>query len=347
MAAPQERNSPQGPVHVATQVIKRMDVPMYAYGLGTAQALVAAAVRSQVDGRIDAVHFTEGSTVAQGDPLATLDLRPFNIAIDQAKATLAKDLAQCRNAALNRDRNATLAGQSLVSKSAVSDAQALVNQSAAGVAADRAALAAAQLQLDYAHIVAPIAGRTGIRGIDPGNLVRAGDGNAVVVIAQTDPIAVIATLPEDTLQQLRAAMAQGPLVAQAVAKDGEHVEATGTVLLIDNTIDAASGSLRTKSLFANPNDVLWPGKFVRSRFLLQTLRNQVVVPEQCVQHGPDGDFVYLVDGGNHALVRPVRTSQTTQLGTPIVSGLTDGDRIVVEGQHRLHAGSLVAWDAAP
>jgi multidrug efflux system membrane fusion protein len=340
-------HGPEGVVRVAAAVVAEQDVPLYLYGLGTAQALVTARVRSQVDGRIEAVHFVEGSTVRQGDPLVTLDVRPFTIALRQAEATLARDLALLRNSKLNRDRDRALLGQQLIAKGTVTDAEALADEGEATVAADRAAVANAKLQLEYAQIRAPISGRTGVRLLDRGNLVRAGDTNALVVITQMDPIAVLSTVAESQLPRLQRALRAGPVTVEAVSQDGQEVWAKGKLALIDNAIDTATGTLKLKSLFDNDDHNLWPGQFVRTRFVIDVLQKALVVPEEALLHGDSGDFVYVLDAQNKAQVRPVQVGERAGHVVQIPSGLKSGERVVTEGQLRLRAGTKVSLGDAP
>lgn len=327
---------------VSTVVVRPKDVPQYVTAMGTAQALVTARVHSQVDGRIDKVHFQEGAMVAEGEALMDLDTRPFTIALAQAEANLARDMALLRNSRLNRNRDRTLLAQALIAQGTVTDAEALAKEAEATVAADKAAVAQAQLQLDYAHIKAPIAGRTGVRLLDRGNLVRAGDANALVVITQVNPIAIISTVAAQQLSVLQRAMAQGPVLAQVMSPNGKVIDASGTLTLIDNQINVGTGTLTLKSTVSNGDQGLWPGQFVRSRFIVGMQHGALLVPDEAIMHADSGDFVYVV--------RPDKTVAATQVTqgakmagqTLIERGLKAHDEVVTEGQFRLHDGARVS-----
>lgn len=333
------------PTRVSTAVAEQKEVPVYLFGLGTAQGMFTARVHSQVDGRIKEVHFKEGETVREGQPLVSLDPRPFRIALQQADAALARDLALLRNNRLNRDRNRTLLAKDLIAQGTVTDAEALAAEGEATVESDRAAVASAKLQLEYAQVRAPIGGRTGVRLVDPGNLVHANDTNALVVIAQVDPISVVSTMAEQELPRLQQALLQGPVVAEALSQDGNQVWARGTLSVIDNAIDTTTGTLRLKSTFANPNNTLWPGQFVRTRFITQILPQALMVPQEAVLHGDEGDFVYVVGEDLHVRVRPVTTGVHATGDVQILSGLKASERVVIEGQFRLKDHAQVILDA--
>ncbi|HET6343814.1 MAG TPA: efflux RND transporter periplasmic adaptor subunit, partial [Myxococcota bacterium] len=324
----------------ATPVLQG-DVPVYLMGLGSVAAFYTVQVRSQVDGRVDRVLFREGQEVRRGDLLAQIDPRPYEIGLHQAQAALARDVAQLKNARLGLDRNKTLRERNLVAQQALDDAQSLVDQLEGVVLADQAQVDNANLQLTYTRITAPIDGRTGVRLIDPGNLVRAGDANGIVIIAQMDPIAVLFTLPEDHLPEVMDEMSRRELEVEALGRDGKVSYGRGTVTLVDNQINATTGTMRLKAVLANPRRVLWPNQFVKVRLHLRTLAGALTVPAAVVQRGPQGTFAYIIDADGRAAVRALEVLTIVGETAVIAAGLSAGERVVVEGQYQLRPGSPV------
>jgi membrane fusion protein, multidrug efflux system len=329
------------PVPVAVASVTQRDVPIYLEGLGTVVALATVTVKSQVDGRLDAVLFVEGQRVKKGEVIAQVDPRPFQAQVHQMAATLARDQAQLRNARLNLERYRDLRKQNLIAQQQVDDQQTQADQFAATVGIDQAQVETARLNLDYARIVSPIDGVTGIRQVDPGNLVHANDANGIVVITQLDPIAVLFTLPQDDLPRVSKAMAEGPLSVEALSRDGNLRLGTGKVLLIDNQITQTTATIRLKALFPNPENALWPNQFVKARLLLTTRAGALVVPTPAIQRGPKGTFVYVVGSGNTVAVRPVDLDSTEGPLALISKGLTPGEQVVVDGQNQIRPGSVV------
>jgi len=329
------------PVPVAVASVSQRDVPIYLEGLGTVVALATVTVKSQVDGRLDAVLFVEGQRVKKGEVIAQVDPRPFQAQLHQMEATLARDQAQLRNARLNLERYRDLRKQNLIAQQQVDDQQTQADQFAATVGIDQAQVETARLNLDYARIVSPIDGVTGIRQVDPGNLVHASDANGIVVITQLDPIAVLFTLPQDDLPRVSKALAQGPLSVEALSRDGNVKLGTGKVLLIDNQITQTTATIRLKAVFPNPDNALWPNQFVKARLLLTTRAGALVVPTPAIQRGPKGTFVYVVGPGNTVAVRPVELDSTEGALALISKGLTSGEQVVVDGQNQIRPGSLV------
>ena len=279
-----------------------------------------------------------------GDVLAQIDPRPFQAALDQAKAAKAKDEAQLENAKLDLNRFKNL--HDFATQQSVDTQTALVHQLEATVQGDQAAFDSAQVQLDYTTIKAPISGRTGIRLVDHGNIVHATDPNGLVVITQLQPISVIFTLPEHNLRAVSREMQAGPLQVYAQARsDGRRLD-EGTVALVDNQIDQTTGSIKLKATFPNENHALWPGQFVNIEVLLRTLQEAVTVPGTAVQRGPDGMYVYVVKPDSTVAMVPVIVGQMSQ-GTAVVEkGLDAGTKIVVAGQYRLAPGMRVVPDPA-
>lgn len=329
------------PIPVVTALADKADLPISLSGLGSVTAYYTATVKSRVDGRIDAVLFAEGQQVKRGQALLQIDPRPFAIALQSAEATLARDEATLRNNALNVARNTALLQKDLVAKQVVTDLQATVDQYEGTVMVDKAAVDSARLQLEWARITAPIDGRTGVRLVDPGNLVHASDANGLVVITQLDPIAVLFTLPEDDLPEVAVQMAKNPLTVEAYSRDGKLDLGHGKLVLIDNQINAGTGTMRLKAVFDNPNSTLWPNQFVRIDLHIKTLKDALFVPAAALQHGPHGDYVYVVDDKQTAHVTQVTLQSLEGDKAVLRAGLAPGAQVVVDGQYKLHEGAVV------
>ena len=327
---------------VTTAKVLRRDVPIYLDGLGSVVAFKTVTVRSQVDGRLDQVLFREGQAVRQGDLLARIDPRPFQNQLSQAQGALARDQAQLEAAKVNLDRYRKLAAQKLIAAQQADDQAALVGQLEGAVQVDRAAIGSARLNLDYALIRSPIDGVTGVRIVDPGNLVRAADVNGLVVITQLDPITVIFSLPQDDLPRVMQELSRGGLPVEAYSRDGAQKLATGQLALVDNQINAATATLRLKAVFPNPQRLLWPNQFVKARLLLTTRKDALVVPSTVPQRGPEGVFAYVVQEDQTVQQRPIDI-ELTQGDIALVSrGLNEGEEVVADGQSQLRPGSKVA-----
>jgi multidrug efflux system membrane fusion protein len=334
-------------VPVLTVDVVQRDVPVWREGLGSVAAFYTVTVKTQVDGRIDRVAFKEGQRVKKGDLLVQIDPRPFAIQLESAQAAMARDAANMKNAQLNADRYKTLSQQNLISVQQYTDQQASVDQLAATVASDKAMIDTARLNLDYARITTPIDGVTGVRLVDPGNVVHAADTTGLVIVTQLDPIALLFTLPEDDLGDITAAMAASkePLPVDAVSRDGDQALGRGKLSLIDNEINQATATIRLKAIFDNPQSALWPNQFVKARLRLSTRKNAITVPAAVVQHGPSGTFAYVVTGTGAtaaAEMRPIVVAATQGDVAVIQSGLTPGEQVVVEGQAQLRPGAKVA-----
>jgi multidrug efflux system membrane fusion protein len=329
-------------VPVQTAKAERRDVPVYLDGLGYATPLATVTVKTQVDGRLDSVKFKEGQKVKKGDVLAQVDPRPFIIALHTAEAALAKDDAQARNAQRDLQRYTNLVSQKLIPQQQVDTQQTTYDQAQASMASDRAQIENARLSLDYARVTSPIDGVTGVRLVDPGNIVHASDTGGIVVVTQLDPMAVVFTLPEDDLPEVSHELAGGPLVTEAYARDGEKKLATGHLQVIDNQVNQATATIKLKAVFPNPDNVLWPNAFLKVRLLLATRHGALVVPAQAVQRGPQGAFVYVVDADKKANVRPVQVDGAPNEVALITKGLSGGEDVIVEGQNALRPGAKVA-----
>jgi multidrug efflux system membrane fusion protein len=329
------------PVLVNTAVATRRDVPVYLTGIGTVQALNTVTIRTQVQGQLDKVLFTEGQIVKKGDLLAVVDPRPFQAALDEAVAKIQEDKADLANAKLILVRDENLANQDYATQQALDNQRSTVAELEAQIAQDIAAKEAAAVQLSYTQITAPLSGRTGVRMVDAGNIVHPTDTTGLVVITQTQPISVISTLPEDDLELVRDALRAGPVPITAYTRDGTDDLGTGTLSLIDNEINQASGTMSLKSTFPNRGEKLWPGQYVEVRLEQEVAKNAVTIPAAALQRGQHGFFVYVVNA--HDIVEP-RTIKTGHIaaGTAIVdSGLAAGDRVVTSGSYQLDGGVKV------
>jgi membrane fusion protein, multidrug efflux system len=333
------RASARVPVSVA--VVGRQDVPIYLTGLGTVQASFTVAIHSQVDGKLQEVLFTEGQHVKKGDVLAKIDPRLFQAALDQAKAKKAQDQAQLTSAEKDLARSKTLVLSNITSQQIVDQQQAKVDQLKAAIAADEAMIQTAQTQLEYTTITAPSDGRMGVRLVDPGNIVHANDQGSLATLVLTQPSAVLFTLAARYLDDIRDAMARGPVTVTAYDQDNRRALATGTLLLVDNMIDQATSTIRLKAMFPNDDEKLWPGEFVNAHVLLDTRSNAVVVPSAAIQRGPDGLFLWTITANNLAQPRPIEAGPTYRDLTVVAAGLNGGERIVTDGQYKLQKDAPV------
>jgi multidrug efflux system membrane fusion protein len=334
-------------VPVSVAIVQRQDVPIYLTGLGTVQASFTVGIHSQVDGKLQEVLFTEGQQVKKGDVLAKIDPRLFQAALDQAKAKKAQDVAQFISASKDLERSNTLVKSNITSQQIVDQQQGKVDQLRAMIDADEAMIQTAQTNLDYTTITAPSDGRMGVRLVDPGNIVHANDQGSIATLVLTRPSAVLFTLPARALDDIRGAMARGPVEVIAFDQDNRHALATGTLLLVDNTMDQTTATIRLKAMFPNEDDKLWPGEFVNARVLLETRSNAVVVPSAAVQRGPNGLFVWTVSGKDVAEPRPIETGQAYDNVTIVTSGLSGGERVVTDGQYRLQRNATVTYTSPP
>ncbi len=335
----------QGPqiVPVSVATVERRDLPVYVTGLGSVNAFNTVAVKSRVDGQLVRVAFREGQEVKKGDLLVVIDPRPYQVALDQAQATLLKDQSQLKNAQLDLQRYNGLVAAGVVSHQQVDTQEALVGQLEGSVHADQAAIENAKLNLTYCHITAPVDGRIGLRLVDTGNMVHANDANPLLVITQLQPIAVIFTLPEDSLPVVAQHMRAGTLRVEAYSRDDRTKLASGNLLTIDNQIDQSTGTGKLKAIFDNREHDLWPNQFVNVRLLLEVRKDSTVVPAAAVQRGPQGTFAYIVKANNTVEVRPVTLALTQGNVTAIAQGIAPGEVVVTDGQDKLQNGSKVAF----
>jgi membrane fusion protein, multidrug efflux system len=326
-------------VPVTAGLAETKNVPVYLTGLGTVQAFNTVVVKVRVDGQLDKVAFTEGQNVKAGDLLAQIDPRPFQAALDQATAVKAKDEAQLENA--KRDLQRFINLHDYATKQSVDTQSALVRQLEATIEGDQAAIESAQTQLAYSTIRAPISGRTGVRLVDQGNIVHAGDANGLVVITQLQPISVMFSLSDRQLSNISREMANGPLKVVAEGRTDHQPLGEGTLTLVDNLIDQSTGTIRLKATFPNEDHALWPGQFINIRLLLRTLQQVVTVPSTAIQRGPSGMYVYVIKPDSIVAMQPVSVGQMNDGTSVVESGLQPGDKIVVRGQYRLQPGTRV------
>jgi multidrug efflux system membrane fusion protein len=340
-AAPSDRAVP-----VVLATVEKKDVAVYLDGLGNALPTYTVTVHTQVNGPLSSVNFKEGQFVHKGDLLAQVDPRPYLAVLHQAEAALVRDEATLKNAQLNLERYKDLSAQKLIAVQQYTDQRALVDSTAGTLATDKAQIESARLNVEYSRIVSPIDGVTGVRLIDPGNLVQTSDAGGLVVITQLDPMTVLFTLPEDDLPRVQQELLKGPLVVDAYSRDGTHKLATGSLTFIDNQINQTTATIRLRASFANPQSILWPNEFVKARLLLSTEKGALVVPAATVQRGPAGMFVYVVDTSMVATTRPIELASLQGDYALISKGLTPGESVVTDGQAQLKPGSKVAPRAA-
>lgn len=335
------RFAADGPVPVLVATAALADVPVYLDAVGTTKALNIVTVKPQVDGKLLSVGFKEGQDVKKGDVLALIDPTTFKAQFDQAAAKKAQDQALLNNAQNDLARYEQLAATNAINRQQADTQKSLVAQYTAQVQADQAAIENAQATLAYTTIKAPIDGRTGIRQVDEGNIVKASDSTGIVTITQVQPISVMFNLPQQYLSQVNAAFAKGPLKVDAQRSDNDAVIDRGTLTVVDNQVDASTGTVKLKAEFPNASLQLWPGQFANVRLLIDTLKQVVVIPTGAVQRGPTGTFVYVVKDDSSATIRPIVVQKQDETQTVIKSGVTPPERVVTTGFARLTEGAKV------
>jgi multidrug efflux system membrane fusion protein len=331
--------SPAVPVTVAAAA--RRDVPIFLQGLGTVAASNTIDIHSQVDGKLQSVNFVEGQEVHAGDTLAVIDPRTFRAAVDQAVAKKAEDQAQLVSTQKDLERFKTLVLKNAETQQNVDSQQGKVDQLKATIDADQAAIDSAQTQLSYATITAPIDGRVGFRQVDAGNIIHANDQNPLTVLTQIRPVVATFTLPQKNLAEVRAAMLRGAVAVQAFDQDNIHELATGQLMLIDNQIDQTTSTIRLKASFANTDEQLWPGEFVRLRVAIDTERGVVTIPPVALQRGPQGYYAWVIKTDNTVEQRSLQATPIDDEVAIVTKGLSPDERVVVNGQYRLQPGSRV------
>jgi membrane fusion protein, multidrug efflux system len=328
-------------VPVVAGTVTSGDVPIYLRGIGTVIAYNTVVVRSQIQGQITKITFTEGQTVKAGDTLAEIDPRPYEAQLDQMMATRDRDQAQLTNSLANLDRyNQLLAkGDATVQLLETQKAQVIQLQSA--IKSDEALIEAAKVQLEYTKLTSPIAGVTGVRQVDDGNIIHPTDPNGLVVVTQIEPISVIFTLPETDLPEIQQQMAKGPLTVLAYSHDDKIRLDEGKLALVNNEILQTTGTIQLKADFPNTAHMLWPGELINARLLLETRHDGISIASSAVQQGPNGSYVYVVGPDRTVRMRPVTVAGISEGQALIDSGLKPNETVVIEGQYRLEPGSLV------
>jgi len=329
-------------VPVVVSTAQRGDLPVYFNGLGTVTAFNTVTVRSRVDGQLVSVAFKEGQFVHQGDLLAQIDPRPFQVQLEQALGQLAKDQAQRKDAEVNFERFKLLFKEGVIPQQQLDTQGALVGQVDGAITSDQSQIDNAKLQLTYSRITAPISGRIGLRLVDAGNIVHASDTNGLLVITQLQPIAVIFSLPQDQLPQVNAKLHAGvQLAVDAYDRDDTAKIASGKLETIDNQIDLTTGTYKLKSTFTNADNALFPNQFVNVHLLVDTKHNLTIVPAAAIQRGPQGTYVYAADTDNTAKIRIVTIAQTTGDSVGLSAGLNSGDLVVIDGLDKLQDGTKI------
>src|SRR5438477_3888484 len=326
-----QKSAPKAPpMRVSIASVEKADFPVYLTGLGAVQGFNTVVVRTRVDGQIDKIAFQEGQSVNQGDLLAEIDPRPFQAALDQAKAKKVQDEANLANASLDLQRYTKLG--EFETRQQTDTQRSTVAQLTAQIAADDATISNAQTQLDYTQVKAPISGVAGLRQVDIGNIVNAATQTGVVTIAQIEPIAVIFTAPEDQLPYINEAQRDHPLKVIALTADGKKTLSEGSLSVVNNQVDATSGTIRLKAVFENKEHALWPGQSVSTRLLVATLKDATVVPDDAVQRGAEGLYAYAVNSDNKAELGKIKVSRSIDVRYGVDDGLETGELVTVAGK---------------
>lgn len=337
---------PPQPIPVVVATAAQRDVPIWLDGLGTVQAFYTVTIRTMVDGPLVAVDFKEGQDVRKGDVLAQIDPRTYRAALDQVTAKQAQDEALLANARVDLARYQKLVATNYTTAQQADTQKSLVAQLEAQVRQDQAQIDTARTQLSYCTIVSPIDGRTGIRQVDPGNIVHAVDATGLVVITQLQPISVLFTLPQQSLPEVTAAMHRGTATvlayAQGAAGSRGQVLDTGVLSVLDNQVDPTTGTIKLKATFPNKDGSLWPGGFVGMRLQVDTAHDALVVPPAAIQRGPSGPYVFVVTGGGTVKRQPVTVGHEDAQWSIVTGGLGAGEKVVIDGASRLSDGTKIA-----
>ena len=337
-----KQNAPRA-VPVVGATARTGDLGVYQSGLGTVTPLKTVTVRSRVDGELVSVAYREGQLVREGDLLAQIDPRPFEVQLHQAEVQLAKDEAVLKNAKIDLERYRVLIQEDSIPRQQLDTQRAAVDQDEAAIKSYQAQIESAKLNLTYSRITAPFAGIVGLRLVDPGNIVHASDQTGLLVITQQQPIAVIFTIPADHLQPvLQQRKAGHELVVEAWDRDFQRKLATGSLIAIDNQIDQSSGTVRMKAQFPNEDSALYPNQFVNARLLVDTLRQTVLVPTAAIQRSPVSTYVYVVKPDSTVELRTVEVQLTEGDDTSVRKGVSSGEMVIVDGVDKLQPGALVA-----
>ncbi len=333
---------PPRAIPVQSAPVRQGDVDIFLYALGTVTSLNSVVVRSRVDGQLMSVEFEEGQMVKAGDLLAQIDPRSFEVQLTLATGQLARDQALLENARIDLERYRTLLAQDSISRQQVDTQESLVRQYEAAVQGGQGGIDSAQLQLTHARVVAPISGRVGLRQVDPGNIVRTGDANGIVVITQLQPIGVVFPIPEDALPRVMKRLRAGVHIpVEAYDRAQKEKLGSGRLLTVDNQIDIATGTIKLKAEFSNADNALFANQFVNVRMPVETRANATLVPTAAIQRGAAGTFVYVVRDDLTVAVTPVKVGATQGEITTIDSGIALGAKVVVDGVDRLREGAKV------
>jgi multidrug efflux system membrane fusion protein len=333
---------------VVVVAARKGNLPVYLTGLGTVTAYYTVTLHSRVDGEIMQVYFKEGQFVNKGDALADIDSRPYQVMLEQAEGQLAKDQATLKDAELDFNRYTVLVNEGVIARQQLDTQTATMDSTKGAIKTDQAAIDTAKLDLTYCHITAPISGRIGLRLVDPGNIAHAADTNGLVVITQLQPIAVIFTLPQDQLPEVyKELRAMNRLPVDAFDRDDVTKITTGYLQTMDNQIDTTTGTYKLKAVFDNEKNELFPNQFVNIHLLVNTQKNVTIIPATAVQRGPDGTYVYVVNGGDTVKVRSVKVGMTQGNNISIASGLKPGEEVVTDGLDKLTDGSKIEARSAP
>ncbi len=340
-AEKQAKSKPPAAIPVTVAAVEKADFPIFLKGLGVVQPFNTVTVRSRVDGEVIKIGFRQGQMVKEGDIIAEIDPRPYQAALDQAEAKKKQDEFDLENARLDLTRFTDLAKQNFATRQQLDTQRAKVSGLESQIKGDQGAIDNARTQVAYTTIRAPISGRTGFRLVDQGNNVHAADTTGIVTIVQLQPISVVLTAPEEQVVGINKALADGDVEVIAQTSDGLKTLSKGKLALVNNEVDQAAGTIRMKASFDNKDNALWPGLSVSTLLLVETLKDVAVVPQDAVQHGPNGLFVYLVGEDNKVDVKPVKVSQRGNGKAVVTDGLAAGQKVVVSGQSRLQKGTLI------